>query len=191
MNADAEEEDLGRWLDLHGDALYAYARTRIREPAVVEDLIQETLLGAWQARGEFRGAATVRTWLIGILKNKIVDQLRRAARETSYDEDVSEADPFEARMDGTGYWRIAPIEFRDPHVVLENARLRAALLGCIDSLPPKLREAFVLRELDGLETAALVETLNLSSANNLWVTLSRARERVRHCLEHSWGGNDG
>jgi RNA polymerase sigma-70 factor (ECF subfamily) len=159
------------------------SRTRIREPAVVEGPIEDALLGVSQARGEFRGAAAVRTWLVGILANKVVDHLRRAAREIRYDDDAPEPDPPEAYMDNTGYWRIAPLEFRDPRAIRENAQLRAALDACIDGLSPKLRETFVPRGLDGQDTSALIETLGLSSTNNLRVPLSRARERVPQCAD--------
>ncbi len=179
--------ELELWLTQHGDALHAYAMSRVREPAAVEDLIQDTLLAAWQARASFRGGAAVRTWLIGILKHKIVDHLRADRRTTTLgdtaDDDV---DPLDGRMDGVGHWQIDPIAFRDPRAILEHGELREALLRCIDALPAKLRSVFVLKEFDGLDSGELVAVAGLSSHNHLWVTLSRARERVRACLERKW-----
>lgn len=173
------------WLAEHGDALFAYASARVREPAMVEDLIQDTLLAPWQAQAGYRGGAAVRTWLIGILKHKIVDQLRRGARETNFGDD--DIDPLDGRMDGNGHWQIAPVEFRDPRAILENAQLREAMLRCIDALPARLRMVFLLKEFDDPDSAELIAAAGLSGPNNLWVTLSRARERVRSCLEQKWG----
>ncbi|HMM76935.1 MAG TPA: sigma-70 family RNA polymerase sigma factor [Gammaproteobacteria bacterium] len=186
---DARHE-LERWLSEHGDALYAYALPRVREAAAVEDLIQDTLIAAWQARASFRGGAAVRTWLIGILKHKIIDHLRVAQRETTLGavaDDEAERDPLAGRMDGVGHWRIDPIAFRDPRTILEQAELREAMRRCIEALPVKLRTVFVLKELDGLDSPELVAVAGISSLNHLWVMLSRARERVRACLERKWG----
>ena len=58
--------------------------------------------------------------------------------------------------------------------------------GCLDQMPEQQRTLFALRELDGIETDVLVETLKISSKNNLWVMLSRARERIRRCLQSQW-----
>lgn len=184
MNASDPET----WLDLHGDALYGYAVLRVREPAVAEDLVQETLLAALGARQGFKGAASERTWLIGILKNKLIDHLRRAEREQSFDPSVEDDGHFEAQFDHTGHWVSPPRAWSDPAFVAENAQLRVALFDCIGRLPERQRQLLVLREIDGLETDELLPLLAISTAGNLWVMLSRARERVRACLETRWAG---
>ena len=76
--------DPEQWLDQHGDALYAFALLRVQQPAVAEDLVQDTLLAAFSGRERFGGGAQERTWLIGILKHKIIDHLRKSGREESY-----------------------------------------------------------------------------------------------------------
>src|SRR5258708_11017578 len=68
------------WLRQYGDALYCYALDRLRRPHEAEEAVQETLLAALKARGQFQGRSHPRTWLMGILKRKVVDQLRAAAR---------------------------------------------------------------------------------------------------------------
>ena len=62
-----------RWVDLHGDCLYRYALIRVRHPEVAEDLVQETLLAAVRTYANFRGTSSERSWLCGILKNKICE----------------------------------------------------------------------------------------------------------------------
>jgi len=174
------------WLDAHGDALYGYAMLRVREPAVAEDLVQETLLAALTARERYQGAASERTWLVGILKNKLFDHLRRAGREPTYDPTVDDDGHFEAQFDHTGHWVSPPRAWSDPAFVAENAQLRTVLFDCIGRLPERQRQVLVLRELDGLETDELLALFAISTAGNLWVMLSRARERVRACVELRW-----
>ncbi len=176
------------WLDQHGDALYAFALLRVRQPATAEDLVQETLLAALSAQQRFEARASRRTWLIGILKNKIVDHLRRAGREQALPDDDDGEDVFADRFDATGHWRVAPADWGDPAALAENRALGAALAECIGHLPDKLRRPFVLREIDGMDSAEVIALLGISSAGNLWVMLSRARERVRECLQRNWGG---
>ena len=86
--------DASTWLDEHGDVLYRYARSRVGQRELAEDLVQDTLLAALQSRDRFQGRATVRTWLFSILRHKIVDHCRRTATSIS----PAEADPI-ARPD--------------------------------------------------------------------------------------------
>ncbi|MGR8920517.1 MAG: sigma-70 family RNA polymerase sigma factor [Gammaproteobacteria bacterium] len=188
MSNGAQAASPETWLDDHGDALFAFALLRVANRATAEDLVQDTLLAALGAADGFEARASVRTWLTGILKNKIVDHLRRSGRETSYLPDAEDAGDLGGKFDATGHWATAPANWGDPAAVAENSALRSAMLSCIEHLPEKLRTPFLLREVDGLETNEVVELLGLSSANNLWVTLSRGRERVRECLERSWFG---
>ena len=69
-----------RWVDEHGDRLYRYALVRARVPEVAEDLVQETLLAALRSREKFGGCSSERSWLVRILKNKIVDYYRKLGR---------------------------------------------------------------------------------------------------------------
>ncbi len=186
MNVTAPET----WLDQHGDALYGYAVMRVREPALAEDLVQDTLLAALSARARYKGEASERTWLIGILKNKLLDHLRRAGREQTYDPTVEDDGHFEAQFDHSGHWLSPPRAWSDPAFVAENAELRTVLFDCIGGLPERQRQLLVLRELDGMETDELLVVLAISTPGNLWVMLSRARERVRACVELRWQGGE-
>lgn len=180
-----------QWLDLHGDALFAYASLRVGDRSLAEDLVQDTLLAAIGASAGFRGEASERTWLVGILKNKIVDHIRKAGRERAFSAPDGADEAFDAQFDPTGHWARAPARWRAPDLEAENAELRAALATCVERLPDSLRAAFVLREIDGYEGKEVVDMLGISSANNLWVMLSRARERVRRCMDTSWFSGAG
>jgi len=174
------------WLDEHGDALYAFALMRVREPSQAEDLVQETLLAALGTVENFKGESTERTWLTGILKHKVLDHLRRSGREKPLT-DEDEASMEKASMfDETGKWTIKPGDWEVPERSLEQEQFWNTMSNCVEKLPEKLRTLYILREFDGIETNELLETLNISNKNNLWVMLSRSRLQLRHCLETNW-----
>src|SRR5260221_9556007 len=76
--------DPERWVEEHGDFLYRYALLRVRRPEIAEDLVQETFFAAVRTCGSFRGKSSERSWLCGILKNKICDHFRKLAHEVSF-----------------------------------------------------------------------------------------------------------
>jgi RNA polymerase sigma-70 factor (ECF subfamily) len=185
---ETEEPSPGSWVDQHGDFLYRYALLRVGRPEVAEDLVQETFLGALRGREQFRGDASERTWLVAILKYKLIDHLRRSRRErplSSLGEDEWENELF----DRTGHWKKSPRRWTIPGVALEQAELQQALSGCLSKLPARLAEAFSLSEMDELPSEEVCKVLAVS-AGNLWVMLHRARLRLCACLEKSWFGNE-
>lgn len=171
------------WLDAHGDALYGFALGRLGDRHRAEDAVQETLLAGLQARRRFAGDAAERTWLMGILKHKVTDQLRRLYRDRPADREAEAAD--DALFDISGHWRAPIAAWGDPERSLEQGQFWEALQGCIDGLPPRIGRAFLLKEVDGMAGAEVCDALSLSSGN-LWVMLSRARRRLRECLEAGW-----
>ncbi|MCG8323910.1 MAG: sigma-70 family RNA polymerase sigma factor [Thiotrichales bacterium] len=177
------------WLEDHGDALYAYALLRVNEPAVAEDLVQETLITALKSVDNFKGESTERTWLTGILKHKVLDQLRKKGREQPLGDDALLDDQSAgAWFDESGHWIHKPGYWQEPDRAMENSQFWETMKNCVDKLPEKLRLLYMLREFDGLETDEIIETLGISSRNNLWVMLSRARMNLRGCLELNWFG---
>src|SRR5580658_8214248 len=76
--------DPERWLELHGDYLFRYAIMRLRDATKAEDAVQETFLAALKGGKSFAGRSAEKSWLVGILKNKISDYYRKASRETSF-----------------------------------------------------------------------------------------------------------
>lgn len=181
------------WLDRHGDALYRYACFRLRDTAAAEDLVQETLLAAFQARGGFAGRASERTWLVGILKNKIVDHLRKRRREDIVDTPIEPDEDVEALFSPgrKDHWTHAPSVWNNPTASLEQKQFWKIFSDCVDLLPARQAQAFVLCELDGLGGAESCQVLGVTTTN-LWVLLHRARLRLRECLEQRWfQGNSG
>lgn len=174
------------WVERHGDALYRYALLRVGDADLAEDLVQESFLAALHARERFSARSSERTWLIGILKRKIVDHVRHAVRERAPDrpeEFTGQDDAFFAK---SGKWKSLPGRWgRDPRSDSENREFWAVIRHCLTLLPSKLADAFLLRELDQMDGDEVCKVLDIS-ATNLWARLHRARLRLQECLQTNW-----
>lgn len=186
--AEAGRRDAEDWLDQHGDALYRYARSRVGHRELAEDLVQDTLLAALESRARFQGRSSVRTWLLSILRRKVVDHYRRLgeARAAPVSDAIDGPDPVRPHsFNARGLWKSAPSSWKAPDQAVEDREFWDVLDGCLGRLPRVLAAAFVLRELEGLELPELRKTLSLSEGN-LRVRLHRARLLLRECLERRW-----
>ena len=185
--------DPERWVDEHGNYLFRYALARLRDPARAEDAVQETFLAALKAKN-FAGRSAEKSWLVGILKNKIFDHFRKAGREISFtDLDFyadEEGDRFLADGLGKGGWihELGPMAWSsDPGSSLDNEIFWKTFQACSARLPKKVAAVFTLREVDGVDSREICAALNISESN-LWVMLHRARMALRRCLETNWFG---
>lgn len=184
--------DAAVWVDRHGDYLYAFAFSRVRDEAAAEDLVQDALLAALQARGSFSGKSSERTWLTGILKHKIIDYFRKYSRETELTGDELDLSSYDYLFREEGEWKghwtaeARPIRWtQDPEQVLEHAEFRGILTHCLGELPERVANAFSLREMDGLEAREICEILMISMSN-YWVIMHRARLHLRRCIDFNW-----
>lgn len=183
----AEAED---WLDKHGNALYSFALLHLRDSHQAEDAVQETLLAALQAQERYHGKASIRTWLIGILKHKIIDEYRRQARVTATtDPDETAWEETEmARVDqdfvANGHWQHPLSEWSNPESSLYDEQFWSMVELCLNNLSPRAARLFVLRDIWEMETEAVCTELTIS-ASNLWTMLHRARLSMRQCLEQN------
>ena len=163
--------------------LVRFARTRLRNPAHAEDAVQETLLAAIENIESYSGSASLYSWLTGILKHKIVNYFRRSARDQwqAMDTDgtpLKSNDRECAAMDGGAGWS-------GPEQALARRQLEAALTRCLQELPERTADTFVLRELVGMNTAETCSALAVSESNCA-VMLHRARSRIRASLDPDW-----
>jgi RNA polymerase sigma-70 factor (ECF subfamily) len=191
-NPDTLTADPGRWLDDHGDYLFKYACFRLRDDTAAEDAVQETFLAGLKAYEKFEGRGSERTWLVGILKHKIIDHFRKAEREAPIGEGADEgpehADFFERTDEWSGHWNAdhAPSEWHaTPAELIERSDFWKVFSDCLSPLPQRTANAFTMREVDGLKSEEICEILSIS-VNNLWVMLHRARLHLRNCLEMNW-----
>jgi RNA polymerase sigma-70 factor (ECF subfamily) len=179
--------DPEKWVAQHGDALYRFALTRVRNPEVAEDLVQETFAAGLGGLDKYSGRSSERTWLVGILKHKIADHFRKTAREQVL-EDTDSLAQDDDLFDEKGHWRVGPEKWGEsPAKTLENKEFWKVFETCVDGLPARLRQAFALRALDGVDSGQVCKVLGIS-ATNLWVILHRARSQLRRCLELNWFG---
>jgi len=182
------DPDLQQSLQQMRPTLLRFAMLQLRNEAVAEDVVQETLLAALEGKSEFSGRSQLKTWAVSILRNKIVDHLRRAAREGTLpllDEQGDE--DFDALFDGSGHWQEAPGDWGDPAAVLEQHGFYDVLELCMKALPENVARVFTMREVLGFETEEICKELKMSSSN-CWVVLYRARMRLRECLQLRWFG---
>jgi RNA polymerase sigma-70 factor (ECF subfamily) len=178
------------WVDQHGDALYRIALLRVGNAQLAEDLVQETFLAALKTPASIEGRSSERTWLVAILKRKIIDHYRQSWRMIDLP-DEGDADTvldFFTEGERKGSWKpdSAPSDWgRDPEASLENKELREVLIHCINNLPAQMAAVFAMREVEGWPTDDICKEFSIS-ASNLWVVLHRARARLRHCLDVNW-----
>ncbi len=170
--------------------LFRYALLQLRDNDLADDIVQETLLAAWQSSASFDEKSGLRTWLIGILKHKLVDHWRRNAREIvvtgadridTTDNETDEDDFFMSN----GHWNGGPTTWGDPETALQQQEFWLIYETCQNKLPAQMAKVFMLRELVGLEAGEVCEETGLSESN-YWVTMHRARLRLRECLEIHW-----
>lgn len=178
-----------RWVDEHGDILYRYALTRVHDASTAQDMVQETFLAAVKGAESYSGKSSERTWLVGILKHKIIDFIRKASREQTYEDPEMPADRDEIAdlyFDRKGHWKVAPPDWQThPRKQFEQQEFHEVLLRCLNALKDRMRDAFMLRELEGLNADEICKQLDISSTN-LWVILYRARMQLKGCLESTW-----
>lgn len=199
MNDDHERQktrasDPTVWVNQHGDYLYNYAYSRLRNEIAAEDAVQETFLAALKGRRSFSGASSERTWLIGILKHKVVDYWRQAVREIPSGQVDTLLCESEKVMRDSGEWKGAWIPDRspldwgdDPSGNLEKKEFWKVMDSCIKALPPRMAGVFTLHEMEEISTEEICKDLNITPTN-LWVILHRARRQLRRCLELNWFG---
>jgi len=183
--------DPERWVELHGDYLFKYAMMRLRDPAGAEDAVQETFLAALKGGKSFAGRSAEKSWLVGILKNKICDHYRKASRETTFTDLEFYADEESDRFVPDGLLKdgwiheLGPQEWSSPGASLDSEVFWKAFHDCSAKLPKNVAAAFNLREVDDLESREICALLQISESN-LWVMLHRARMALRRCLETNW-----
>ena len=166
--------------------LVRIAHQRVRNPVWAEDAVSDTLMAALENPTAFAGRAKLLTWLVGILKHKLVDQTRRHTREQSLNSADSDSDALDDWADTTPLWGVAAeASWGDPQDRLLRRQFMQQLESCIGTLPGQQGRAFVLRECLEVEADEVCRELGVT-ANNLSVMLHRARKRLRDSLQPLW-----
>ena len=171
-------------VDRYDGSLRRVARTFVRTPSAVDDVVQEAWLGVLRGLASFEGRSSLRTWVFSILVNQARTRARRDARSLPFSaletEDAPSVDP--AAFGADGRWASAPARLDgDPETGLLSGELRAQLLRAVEGLSDEQRAVITLRDLVGCSAMEVCELLDLSDGNQR-VLLHRARTRVRHAL---------
>lgn len=178
------------WIDRHGDTLFQYALSRLRDPDAAEEVVQETFVAALRAIDQYSGAGAEGAWLLGILKRKIIDCVRRRNRLDAGVGTEAGQDLTDTLFDKKGNWRLDPrIAGRRPEALLEREEFWQVFRGCLGGLPQRQADVFSLRELEELSSESICQELQLTPSN-LWVLLHRARLRLMNCMRvhlEKWG----
>jgi len=181
-------DDIASRLESLRPQLLKYARLQLRNTAWAEDAVSETLLAAIEKPQSFAGQSQLKTWLVGILKHKLIDQIRRNSKELSTTSAEDGVDLDDDLFAADGHWRDEPQDWGDPEHVLRQLDFMRVLEACVEHLPGQQGRLFMMREWLELETEEICKELAISPTN-LWVMLHRARLRLRECLQLNWFGN--
>tara|TARA_B110000967_G_C18727366_1_gene480834 strand:- start:247 stop:813 length:567 start_codon:yes stop_codon:yes gene_type:complete len=187
----AEEKVLlntDKWIDNYADYMYNYAIVRVNDSDLAKDLVQDTFFAGLKSAKNFQGKSTERTWLISILKRKIIDHYRKInskkgqaeVRMNFYDDGENEGNWLEERVPQS--WE------NQSEKSVENDELKKQLSCCIGALPEKYAMVFRMKTIQEFETEEICKELDITSSN-LWVIIHRARTQLRKCMEDNWFNN--
>jgi len=177
--------DPNKWIDKYADYLFNYAVVRVNDSDTAKDLVQETFFAGLKSAKNFEGKAAERTWLVAILKRKVIDPYRKKnskkgkaeVRMNFYEDGENEGSWIEERVPQT--WD------SDADKLIETAELKSTIDQCIDNLPEKYAMVFRMKTIQEFETEEICKELNIT-ASNLWVIIHRARTQLRKCMEDNW-----
>ena len=174
-----------KWIDNYADYLFNYAVTRVNNSDLAKDLVQDTFFAGLKSAKNFQGKSTERTWLVSILKRKVIGHYRKIDSKKGQAEVRMN---FYEHGENEGNW----IEERVPQnwdnkteKSIENEELKAQLETCIGFLPEKYEMVFRMKTIQGFETEEICKELEITSSN-LWVIIHRARTQLRKCMEDNW-----
>jgi RNA polymerase sigma-70 factor (TIGR02943 family) len=175
----------------HRDYLLRFARLQLRNEAWAEDAVSDTLLAALAKPQSFDNRSQLKTWLVGILKHKVIDALRHHSREVSGldNPDDDDTDPLEyLGFKADGHFSQPPAEWGNPEQNTNSRQFFEVLDACTNKLPANQGRLFLMREWLELSSEEICKELSLTPTN-LYVQLHRARLRLRECLELNWFAN--
>ncbi|MGJ8745876.1 sigma-70 family RNA polymerase sigma factor [Polaribacter sp.] len=180
--------DSSKWIDNYADYMFNYAVVRVNNSDTAKDLVQDTFFAGLKSAKNFQGKSTERTWLISILKRKIIDYYRKInsnkgkaeVRMNFYSDGENEGNWIEERVPQS--WS------NDSESNIENEELKNQLEACIDNLPEKYAMVFRMKTIQEFETEEICKELDIT-ASNLWVIIHRARTQLRRCMEDNWFNN--
>ena len=173
------------WVDLYADYLFNYAIARVSDAEIAKDLVQETFFAGLKSAKNYKGTAAERTWLIAILKRKVIDYYRKINSKKGKAEVRIN---YSSNSDSEGDWleeQVADPYSLQENDAVENEELGVAIQECISKLPKKQSLVFTMKTVQGISTEDICKELGINPSN-LWVMVHRARTALMGCLNENW-----
>jgi len=155
----------------HNERLYRAARAIVRDESEAEDVMQQAYVNAYSHLRQFDGRSLFSTWLTRIAVHEALARARRRGRYMTMDPE----DNF------TAEFPVPAISTPDPERLAFSRELGALIEAAIERLPDGAREVFILRQVEGMDTAEVAEVLGVNEAV-VKTRLSRARAALRRDL---------
>lgn len=178
-----EKIDTTQWVSLYADYLFNYAVVRVNDADLAKDLVQDTFIAGMKGLDKFEGKSSVRTWLISILKRKIIDfwrqkETRKTDTFSSFFNEGGKMTSWEKGHEPKG--RLSEIELD-----FDNKELRTAILQCVGNLPEKYKTVFIDKMIEEKDSEEVCKANDITPSN-FWVIIHRAKLQMRECLEKTW-----
>ena len=186
-NKSNKNEIIAELFRSYSDYLFNYAITRVNDTHVAEDLVQDTFISALKGYDSFESKSKESTWLIAILKNKIIDHYRKKSK-LYFQESLDQIQIMDDFFDSKGSWQVdqRPSKWDiDTDKAIEQQEFYETLQQCLIRLNDIQRMAFVMKHLDDEETDDICKELSIT-ATNYWVIIHRAKLQLRKCMETNW-----
>ncbi|MEL7498706.1 MAG: sigma-70 family RNA polymerase sigma factor [Planctomycetota bacterium] len=187
---DAPSVDPQQWVQQYGDYLFRYANARLRDANAAEEVVQDTFLNGIRYHEQYSGAGTERAWLLGILKRKIIDFVRKRNRQQRVGQYEDDHDPTNQLFDAKGNWNKTAIPWSvPPERPIESSELWQIVKDCLTHLPSGQADVFTLSVMEGMDSDEICDTLSITPSN-LWVRMHRARLGLAKCVGSKWFSAD-
>lgn len=168
-----------------------FATLQLADTHLAEDTVQDALMSAFKNADSFAGQSAFKTWVFAILKNKIIDQLRKQKHLTTisslFADDETEQASIDQLFDKKGHWHLSerPTAWTLPDQSAENQDFWRVFEACLSHLPAQQAQVFMMREFIEFDTEEICKKMMLT-VSHLNVLMYRARLKLRECLENKW-----
>lgn len=168
----------------YSDDLYRYAYSRTNDHEIAQDLVQDTLIVAYQKYDTFRGESSPKTWLTSILKFKVADHYRKKIKQNVSDVEIGE---ISESFKGNGHWNSdkSPFSFGDDEHLLDNPKFVGVFNGCIDGLPEMWSAIIKMKYINPKDTKEIRKEFGITDTN-MWQIVHRSKLKLKECLKTNW-----
>lgn len=178
-------DNFEQWVNTHAKYLFNWALFKTSNIADSEDLVQDTFIAAYKGLSNFDHRSLPRTWLVSILKNKLVDYYRKRNREQNvFIQDDALIDGIDFFVEDDSWNNTLNPEYCEEEIdeVFDQVGISELLETCIEHLPIKWGACLRLKFLENHNGKKICELLEISQAN-YWQILHRAKLNLRYCIQ--------